>query len=387
MPDNQVFAPSLSDLRQRHSSKWRRFSSDVLPMHVAEMDFQVAEPIQAVLTEMIQNSDLGYLGPVPEVAEAFAEFAAARWNWPVDTKQVKMATDVGVAAVEIFRALGKPGDQVVINTPVYSAFFGWLAETHLTPIDVPLVQNGAEWLLDLEELEQAFANGAKFYLLCHPHNPLGKVFSRDELTAVAALAARYDVLVISDEIHAPLTYAGEVFTPYLNCGPDAEATGVTITSSSKSWNTAGLKAAIVVSQSSEVAAKLAKLPPDMHWRSSLLGAFAMVEAYRNGTTWLDSAIEAIEANYQHMVSEVAAKLPGVVIHRPVSGYLSWWDVSALNLGTEPGKVILERAKVAVVEGSDLGGAAAANYTGFIRFNFGTSPANITEAIDRIAALR
>ena len=157
-------------------------------MHVAEMDFQVAEPIQAVLTEMIQHSDLGYLGPVPEVAEAFAEFAAARWNWPVDTKQVKMATDVGVAAVEIFRALGKPGDQVVINTPVYSAFFGWLAETHLTPIDVPLVQNGSGWLLDLEELEQAFADGAKFYLLCHPHNPLGKVFSRDELTAVAALA-------------------------------------------------------------------------------------------------------------------------------------------------------------------------------------------------------
>ncbi len=387
MPDNHVSAAPLAELRNRHSSKWRRFAPDVLPMHVAEMDFQNAEPIKRVLIDMIQASDLGYLGPVPEVGEAFAEFAAKRWNWAVDAKQIKLATDVGVAAVEIFRALGTPGDKVVINTPVYSAFFGWMAETHLDYVDVPLVQSGTDWNLDLVGLEQAFAGGAKFYLLCHPHNPLGKVFTRDELTAIAALAKKYDVLVISDEIHAPLTYPGQEFAPYLSCGPDAEETGVTITSSSKSWNTAGLKAAFLVSQSATVASKLAVLPPDMHWRSSLLGAFAMVEAYRNGSEWLDSAIDAIQASYRHMVAEVAAKLPGVTVFEPVSGYLSWWDVSALNLGDQPAKTILEQAKVAVVEGTDLGGAAAANYQKFIRFNFGTSPENISEAIDRIAKLR
>lgn len=387
MSDNFVSAAPLDELRNRHSSKWRRFAADVLPMHVAEMDFQNAEPIKSVLIEMIQNSDLGYVGPVPEVAEGFAEFAAKRWNWAIDPNQVKLATDVGVAAVEIFRALGAPGDKVVINTPVYSAFFGWIAETNLTAFDVPLLPEGQQWNLDLEGLEQAFANGAKFYLLCHPHNPLGKIFSRDELIAVAALAKKYNVLVISDEIHAPLTYQGQVFTPYLNCGPDAEATGVTITSSSKSWNTAGLKAAIVVSQSAAVADKLSALPPDMHWRSSLLGAFAMAQAYQNGTPWLDSAIAAIEASYAHMAAEVAQKLPGVVVFKPVGGYLAWWDVSALNLGDAPAKAILERAKVAVVEGADLGGAAADSYKQFIRFNFGTSPENITEAINRIAALR
>ena len=382
MSDSQVIAANNQELRQRHSSKWRRFAPDVLPMHVAEMDFQIAEGIRDVIVDFTNRSDLGYLGPVPEVGESFVAFAAKRWGWVVDAKQIKLATDVGVAAVEVFRALGKPGDQVVVNTPVYSAFFGWIAETKLSQVDVPLIQNGTDWSLDLDGLEKAFAAGAKFYLLCHPHNPLGKVYSRAELTAIAALAVKYDVIVISDEIHAPLTYAGVDFTPYLACGADAEATGIVITSASKSWNLAGLKAAILVTQSAAMATKVSVLPPDMHWRTSILGAFAMAEAFTNGEQWLDSALETIQENFEFMKSEVAAKLPGVTVVEAHNSYLAWWDVTSLNLGSEPAKRIHDDARVAVVPGADLG----AGYEHFVRFNYATSRENISEAISRIAAI-
>ena len=235
MSDSNVVAPSLSALRRRHSSKWRRFAADVLPMHVAEMDFQIADSIRNVIVEMAQSSDLGYLGPVPEVAEAFAGFAKRRWNWTVDTAQVKMATDVGVAAVEIFRTLSTPGDKVVVNPPVYGSFYHWIEEAKLEQVDVPLVRTDRTWQLDLNALEAAFAAGAKFYLLCHPHNPVGKIYSLEELQAIAALAEKYCVTVVSDEIHAPLTYAGETFVPYLNAGEAATKTGIIITSSSKAW--------------------------------------------------------------------------------------------------------------------------------------------------------
>jgi cystathionine beta-lyase len=289
---------------------------------------------------------------------------------------------VGVAAVEIFRTLGKPGDKVVVNPPVYGSFFHWIEEAELEQVDVPLVQTGDTWQLDLNALEQAFAAGAKFYLLCHPHNPVGKIFSLEELQAIAALAETYGVTVVSDEIHAPLSYAGEKFVPYLNAGQAAAKTGIIITSSSKAWNTAGLKAAIIVSHDAEMAQRLSKLQPDMHWRTSLIGSFAMATAFEEGGTWLDSAVHTIEANFAFMSDQLAQKLPSVQVAKPQNSYLSWWDVSSLGLGSKPAEVILERAKVAVVPGTDLG----AGYEQFVRFNFGTSRENIVAAIDAIAAI-
>ena len=252
MPDSQTQTPELSELYSRHSSKWRRFNADVLPMHVAEMDFAIAEPVRELIARMAHESDLGYLGPVPEVARAFEGFARDRWGWQIHKAELKIATDVGVATVEYLRANLEPGARVIVNSPVYSGFYEWLKELKIEPVDVPLAHTEAGWRLDLEGLEQAFKAGHLTLLLCNPHNPVGRAFDRDELTALAALAKRYDATVISDEIHAPLTY-GE-FTPYLSCGPDAEDTGVVITSSSKSFNLAGLKAALLITQGLRMAA-------------------------------------------------------------------------------------------------------------------------------------
>ena len=375
MSDNKVVAPELSVLRGRHSSKWRRFPEDVIPMHVAEMDFQIAEPIAARIIKMTTENDLGYLGPVPEVAASFEKFAKTRWGWQIEPSYLHLATDVGVAVVEFLRTHLKPGEKVIINTPVYSGFYHWLEELEIEPLDVPLITGNHEYLFDFDGLERAFAAGHRIFLLCNPHNPVGRAFSREELTRLAALARKYDAIVLSDEIHAPLTY-GE-FVPYLACGEDAAATGVCITSSSKSWNLAGLKAAFILAQSPSIDEMLKVLPEGMHWRTSIVGAFAMAEAFENGTPWLDAMLVTLDENRRHLATELERLLPSVKYHIPEAGYLAWLDISELGLTNEE---IFAKAKVAFVPGPEMGGDA---YKNFARFNFGTSKEIITEALERI----
>jgi cystathionine beta-lyase len=377
MSDFEIKAPSLRELGHRHSSKWRRYSADVLPMHVAEMDFQIAEPIKQRIIKMVSESDLGYLGPIPEVAEAFARFAKKRWNWSIDQTQLKLATDVGVAVVEFLRANGASNGKVVITSPVYHGFWEWLGELNITPVDVPL---NPDYSLDIAGIEEQFAAGVKYLLLCNPQNPVGKAFSREELTELAAIAKKHDAVIISDEIHAPLTYRNATFTPYLNCGPDAEATGVCITSASKSWNLAGLKAAFLLTQSKEMQQKVAKLPQATHWRSSIVGAFAMAEAYENGVDWLNSTIAALDENRHHLKSELERLFPEVNYIIPEAGYLAWLDVTSWNLGEKTVETLIDKAKVALVPGNDHG----PQYTKHVRFNFGTSPELITEGLTRIS---
>jgi cysteine-S-conjugate beta-lyase len=396
MPNLPTELRPIEELKERHSSKWRRFNRDVIPMHVAEMDYEIAPTIKALLIDFVTRSDLGYLGPVPEVGQAFAGFAKRHWNWTVDPTEVRMATDVGVGAVEILRAVGKPGDQVVVNSPVYHSFYEWIKEVGMQWVDAPLIREKVGgptvenpdtfdkavtlWRLDLAAIEAAFKAGAKFFLMCNPHNPVGRMHTRDELIALAKLAAKYNVLVISDEIHAPLTYPGETFTPYLSVSDEAKATGVIVTSASKTFNLAGLKASIIVTQSDEVRATLAALPEALHWRSSLLGAFAMAEAFENGDAWLKGTMMTLDDSRKLLAAEIAAKLPTIDFHLPENGYLAWLDLSSLNLGDKPAALLLAKEKVAFVPGDEHGEA----YGQFVRINFACRPANIRAAIDKIA---
>ena len=377
MPDNETQTPSLEQLYERHSSKWRRFASDVLPMHVAEMDFQIAEPIRARIQKMTDESDFGYLGPVPEVAQAFEGFAARHWGWNIDPTQLKLASDVGVATVEFLRANLNPGDRVVVTSPVYSGFYEWLKELRIEPFDVPLVHLDEPFSLDIAGLEEAFKQGHLTVLLCNPHNPTGRVFSRKQLTELAIVAQKYGATVISDEIHAPLSQVP--FTPYLSCGPAAEETGVCITSTSKAFNLAGLKAAFLLTQGTKMAAKVAKLPAATHWRTSIVGAFAMAEAFTSCDEWLEATVKTLASNAEHLLSQLEVHLPSVKSHIPEAGYLAWLDITELPLSTQD---IATKGKVALVPGPDMGGE---NYKNFARLNFGTSSEIISEGVSRIAS--
>ena len=384
MSDHSVSAPNLAELQSHRSEKWRGFAADVLPLPVAEMDFPVAQPIRDLLTEMISKSDLGYLGSIPELGQGFAQFAGRRWNWEVDPLQVRAATDVGVAVVEVLRVFTNPGDSILVNSPVYQNFYNWINETKLNLVDVPFERTGDEsanpWQINWDGIEKAYASGLKVHILCSPHNPLGRIYTKEELLRIVALAKRYDVLVISDEIHAPLTFKGNTFVPMLSLGKEAESVSVTVTAASKGWNIAGLKCAIIVSQNEAINNRLATMPMAVHYRASLLGAFATAIAFAEGEIWLNSVIENLDHN-RHMLKELLnSQLPSVRYHIPDNSYLAWLDLEALNLGADPSAVLIEKGRVAFNAGHMYGKQCSQ----YVRFNFATSPTIITEAVHRIA---
>jgi len=385
MSDREVKAPDLASLLQHKSEKWTGFARDVLPLPVAEMDFPVAEPIKKMLHAMVDASDLGYLGSIPEMGTSFAHFAQERWNWEVDPLQVRIGTDVGVAVVEILRVIAKPGDKVLINSPVYQNFYNWLVETGMEKVDVPFTRTGSDegsnnpWELNWPEIESAYASGIKVHMICSPHNPLGRIYTKEELLRFVGLAKKYNVIIISDEIHAPLTFKDSVFIPTLALGPDAESVCITVTAASKGWNIAGLKCAIIITQNEEMKEKMTHLPFALHYRASLPGAYASAIAFKEGGIWLDTVIAILDQNRYLIQDLLAATLPSVKYHIPQNGYLAWLDLTALNLGEDPGATLIERGKVAFNSGHFY----APQTSQYVRLNFATSPEIITEAIHRI----
>jgi cystathionine beta-lyase len=384
MSDHLTTVPNLSVLQTHRSEKWRGFAKDVLPLPVAEMDFPVAEPIRAILTELVANSDLGYLGPIPELGLGFKKFAQERWNWELDESQVRAATDVGVAVVEILRVMTQPGDSILINSPVYHNFYNWIIETKLNKVDVPFQRTGDEaanpWEIDWAGIEKAYASGIKVHLLCSPHNPLGRIYSKEELLKFVGLAQKHNVLIISNELHAPLTYKGNQYTPILSLGENARKVSIVVSAASKGWNIAGLKCAIIVTQDPVLFARLNEMPLAVHYRSSLLGAFATAVAFSDCGDWLDDVVSQLDGNRYLIKNLLSAKLPSVRYHIPDNGYLAWLDLESLKLGVDPSKVLLEKGRVAFNPGHTFG----AQCSQYIRLNFATSPVIVTEAIERIA---
>jgi cystathionine beta-lyase len=384
MSDHLTTVPNLSVLQTHRSEKWRGFAKDVLPLPVAEMDFPVAEPIRAILTELVATSDLGYLGPIPELGLGFKKFAQERWNWELDESQVRAATDVGVAVVEILRVMTQPGDSILINSPVYHNFYNWINETKLNKVDVPFQRTGDEaanpWEIDWAGIEKAYSSGIKVHLLCSPHNPLGRIYSKEELLKFVELAQKHNVLIISNELHAPLTYKGNQYTPILSLGENARKVSIVVSAASKGWNIAGLKCAIIVTQDPVLFARLNEMPLAVHYRSSLLGAFATAVAFSDCGDWLDDVVSQLDENRYLIKNLLSAKLPSVRYHIPDNGYLAWLDLESLKLGVDPSKVLLEKGRVAFNPGHTFG----AQCSQYIRLNFATSPVIVTEAIERIA---
>ncbi|WP_245907415.1 MalY/PatB family protein [Leucobacter massiliensis] len=385
--------------RERTSLKWTRYPAGVLPLFVAEMDFAVAPAIQRTLIERIRASDTGYLdGPGP-LAPAFAGFARDRWGWEIPHDRIHLATDVATGIVESLRRFLPRGGRLLLPTPVYPSFFEMLDEVPFEVVEVPLAREpGAAAAdseepdgdpaavpaprLDLDAIERAFAGepGIDAFLLCSPHNPHGLIHSAEELSRLAELAARYGVFVISDEIHAPLTHAGEPFTPFAPLAAAAGALAVTVTSASKGWNIAGTKCSVIVAADERANATLRGLPPEVACRTSILGLHASIAAFAESRDWLERAVAQIESNERLFGELLRDRLPGVRRTRSRAGYLNWLDFRAAGLGEDPARRLRDAARVALNSGPAFG----AGGSGHARINLACAPDTIREAVRRIA---
>jgi cystathionine beta-lyase len=370
----------LDVLRQRRSAKWQTYPKDVLPLPVAEMDVNLAPPIAEVLADAVRRSDTGYGHAGTDLARAVAKFAASRWNWDLDPAQVTSVTDVGVGVVELLRILTRPGDTVAISPPVYPPFFDWVPEAGARLLEVPLAHDDRGWRLNLAALERAFAAHPAAYVLCNPHNPVGRVHSADELAALVRLARLYRVTLISDEIHGPLVLPGATFTPLLTV-PGAAEVAVTVMSASKAWNLAGLKCAAVVTAGSRLAAAVDCFPPDTRWRFGHFGLLATVAAYTDGQPWLDELLVTLDQRRTELADLLAARLPQVTWRPPEATFLAWLDCSAIGPDDTARDLFLDRGRVALEPGLRYGAAGS----GYVRLNFATSAAILDEATSRMAA--
>jgi cystathionine beta-lyase len=394
-PFNPLEQLTLADLRRRTSAKWRTYPSDVLPLWVAEMDVTLAHPVARAVSDAIARGDTGY-AVGSGYAEALRDFASARWGWnDLDVTRTALVADVMVGITEVLRLVTDPGSAVVVNSPVYPPFYSFVEHMDRHIIEAPL----AEGRIDLDALGEAFAaatgGGAPaVFLLCNPHNPTGTVHTAGELAAVAQLADRYRVRVVSDEIHAPLVLSGADFVPYLSVPGATDA--FSLMSASKGWNLAGLKAAIVVA-GVDAAADLARMPEEVSHGPSHLGVIAHSEALRSGGDWLDSLLAGLDTNRALLRRLLDEHLPAVEWLPPQGTYLAWLDCRALDLGLpaeEPGArglvtssagpagAFLDRARVAASAGPAFGSGGE----GHVRLNFATSSAILTEAVRRMGAL-
>ncbi|MGX1547571.1 MalY/PatB family protein [Streptomyces adustus] len=376
---NPLRALTLDRLRRRTSMKWRTYPQDVLPLWVAEMDVPLAEPVVRAVTDAMELGDTGYPAGTA-YAEALAAFAAARWGWEgLAVERTAIVPDVMLGLVEMLRLVTGPGDAVVVDPPVYPPFFQFVGHMDRRLCEAPL---GLDLRLDLGALEEAFRRAVAggrpaAYLLCSPHNPTGTVHTADELTAVAALAERYGVRVVADEIHAPLVVEGVDFVPYLSV-PGGE-NGLSLMSASKGWNLAGLKAALAVAGPA-AAADLARLPEEVSHGPSHVGVLAHTAALREGTAWLDALLAGLDDNRRLLAGLLAEQLPAIGYRPSEATYLAWLDCRALGLPDDPAQVFLERGRVALNSGTDFGTGG----TGHVRLNLATSPEVITEAVRRMA---
>jgi cysteine-S-conjugate beta-lyase len=371
-----LHVPDLATLHERRSEKWTGHDDDVLVATTAEMDFPLAEPVAEVLRAAIARSDLGYAPPAPRrLRDAFVGFARRRLRWEVDPDQITLVPDVMVGLVELCRVLAGPDDAVAYVTPAYPPFFTALPHAAARLDHITAAEDGS---VDLEALARSIAGGTRILILTNPHNPTGRVLTRPELEAIAELCAEHEVQVFADEIHAPLVLPGAVHTPWLEVSDAARSCGVALTSASKAFNLAGLKAALLVTASDRMRRMVARLP-DLTDQAGLLGVLAAEAAFAEGDDWLDAVLAQLHANRSLLGERLAAEVPAIRWQPPNATYLAWLDCRALGLGDDPAGTFLEGGRVALSAGLKYGREGA----GFARLNFGTSLELVGEAVLRL----
>lgn len=371
----------LEQLRQRRSVKWRYYSAGVLPAWVAEMDFTLAPAIAEALHAAVDRSDTGYRWE-DEVPEALVAFAAEQWQWQVAQDRVLVLADVMSGIAQSLMHLTEPGDHVVINPPVYPPFFSTVERVaHRTIREVPLQQTEDGYQIDVAATEQAFADPrVRAYVLCSPHNPTGTVHSEAILQTIAELAAAHGVLVIADEIHAPLTLPGTVHTPYLSLVDD-DARAVSCLSASKSWNIPGLKCAQVVGTDRTLPTLKEQVPIEATFGIGHFGVLGTLAAYRSGREWLAQAVSVLDDRRTQLavaISDLADA--GISWTRPQASYLAWIRIE--GLGDDPAEVIKEAGYLALTSGVPFGAPG----TQHARINFATSTTLLAEIMETMGSV-
>lgn len=376
--NDEIAALTPEQLRLRRTAKWASYDQDVLAAPVAEMDFPLAPVLHQALEGAIQRSETGYAPRDNSLPVATAGMLERLSGLSVSPEAIKVLPDVLKGIDLAIKAFSRPGSAVVVLTPSYPPFFMVPPGAGRQVVEVPLATVDGHYTFDIDGIDHALAAGAGSVILCNPYNPIGRVFTREELGALSDVVEKHGARVISDEVHAPLTYPGVTFTSYPTVNESAARHSVTLTSASKGWNVAGLKCAQIVLTNEADQDPWSRLPFLETHGASILGILANKVAYTEGEPWLQEIIRYLDGNRHLLAALIEEHLPGVRYTIPEATYLAWLDCRALGLD-DPSAFFLEHARVAVNPGANFGESGR----GFVRLNFATSRSILTEIIQRM----
>ncbi len=373
-------------LRRRAGAKWRKYGPDVLAAWVADMDFPPFPPLAAALADQISTGDLGYphlyVEPNP-VIEAFCRWAERRYDWRVEPARVQLSVDVLQPIAVMIDRLTAPGDGVVVQTPIYPPFLKTIETAGRRVVDNPLGSAGDGYPLDVDGLRACIDERTKMLLVCNPHNPTGRVFSRAELEAIAEVAVEFDLTIVSDEIWADFIYPGRTHLPFATLGGDVAERTVTLTAATKTFSFAGLRMAVAHFGSARLHEAYQSMGRFLLGGQPGPGAVASICVWTEGDRWVDELVPYLDRNRKRVDEFVAANLAGVTTVAPEATYLAWLDCRELVRSgrcENPAQFFLERAKVALNDGTEFG----PHGEGFARLNFATSAAMLDRVLDRLA---
>ena len=371
----------------RHNTeviKWDRMEKDfgrkdLIPFGIADMDFETLPEITQALTARAQHPTYGYTFPSDDYYESFIEWNRKRNDFHIEREELITIPGVVCACSFIVYALTEKGDKVMVNTPVYDPFFRVVEQQERTLVASSLKRCGDRYEMDFEDMEEKFREGVKLLILCSPHNPVGRVWTMEELGRLNELCRRYNVLVFSDEIHSDLIFPGHKHIPYQTVSEDARMRSVTAMAPSKTFNIAGLKSSILVIKNRELYQKIDRVVAAFHAGVDLFGLKAFAVAYRYGEAYVDELNRYLYENARFAADYVKENLPGVRAYVPDGTYLMWMDFTGYGLSQEALMERMVEAGIAPNDGSHYG----AEGNGFIRVNIGTQRAMLKEGLDRL----
>ncbi len=369
---------AVHERRRTGSSKWSKYPADILPMWVADMDFPAAPAIVDAIRNRLEHPILGYGVARDELRAQIVADMRSKYGWSITTDDIVFLPGVEPGFNMALKAMLKPGDGLLVQTPVYRPILNAAAHWDLVRHDAPLQPTKQNYVMDVDAFAVALEK-SRALLFCNPQNPTGKVFAANELGQIAALCRENDTLIISDEIHCDLLFDGRRHIPIATLSDDAADRTITLMAASKTYNIAGLKTAFAIIQNRAIRETFSQSRLGMVDSVNILGLEATLAAYTGAGEWKSDMLAYVEANRDFLSEQVAGRFPDIRLLKAEGTFLAWMDCSGIGLGPDPQTFFLDHGKVGFSAGSEFGEA----YCDFIRVNFGCPRSLLVEGLDRM----
>jgi cysteine-S-conjugate beta-lyase len=368
--------------RSSDSIKWNKYEPDVLPLWVADMDFPAPTPVIQALHERVEHGIFGYSVFDCDLYAAIIERLERLYNWQVREDEILLFPGVMNAVHLIELAVTNPGEAVLIQTPVYPEIYKAPLITNRIRQAVELTrQIDGSYSIDFEAFEAAITPQTRLFILCNPHNPVGRVFRRDELERLAEICLRHNILICSDEIHCDLLFPGHSHTPIASLSPEIAQNTLTMMAPSKTFNLAGLQCSFAVIQNPELRRQIRAARMGLTGGANLLGQLAARTAYQQGQVWLDEVLTYLRENRDYLYQSIGQNFPTLEMSPMEGTYLAWVDCRKSDIAGDPAKFFLDKARLAFNDGTTFGPGGE----GFVRFNFACPRPLIAQALQQMQA--